>query len=29
VDGINTDGIDPDKNDVEELTYGKGRCMQK
>jgi hypothetical protein len=29
VDGINTDGIYPDKNDVKELTYGKGRCMQK
>jgi hypothetical protein len=29
VDGIDTDGIDPDKDDVEERTYGKRRCIQK
>jgi len=29
VDGIDTDGIDPDKDDVEERTYRKGRCVQK
>jgi len=25
VDGIDTDGIDSDKDDVGEITYGKGR----
>jgi hypothetical protein len=29
VDGIDKDGIDPDKDNVEEITYGKGRCIQK
>jgi len=29
VDGIDEDGIDPVKDDVEERTYGKGRCIQK
>jgi len=26
---INMDGIFPDKDDVEERTYKKGRCIQK
>jgi len=29
VDGIDTDGIDPDKDDVEERAYRKDRCIQK
>jgi len=26
---VQVDGIDTEKNDVEERTYGKGRCIQK
>jgi len=29
VDGVDKDGIYPDKDDVEEITCGKGKCIQK
>jgi len=29
VDGTDKYGIDPDKDDVAEIKYGKGRCIQK
>jgi len=29
VDGIDTDGKDPDKDNDEEGTHGKVRCIQK